>query len=49
MSAIVETRMEFIAREPRVVKAGSSLGSVECDNKEKYMRSDMNLEQKKVS
>jgi hypothetical protein len=46
MSAIVETRMEFIAREPRVVKAGSSLGSVECDNKEKYMRSDMNLEQK---
>src|SRR4029077_18143796 len=33
MSAIVETRMEFIAREPRVVKAGSSLGSVECDNK----------------
>ena len=37
-----------VARRDRLtlVKAGSSLGSVECDNKEKYMRSDMNLEQK---
>jgi hypothetical protein len=46
MSTIVEMRMEFIAREPQVAKADSSLGSVEGDNKEKYMRSDMNLEQR---